>query len=37
MADLGKWLAGDYRVAGRGAGDSPADVLTGADDQDEHD
>jgi endogenous inhibitor of DNA gyrase (YacG/DUF329 family) len=37
MADLGKWLTGDYRVAGRGAGDSRADVLnTGAEEQDEH-
>ena len=37
MADLGKWLKGEYRVAARAGDDSDADVLaTGADDQDQN-
>ena len=36
MADLGRWLSGEYRVPGPDVDDPSADVqATGADDQDE--
>jgi len=36
MADLGRWLSGEYRVPGPEVDDPNADVpATGADDQDE--
>jgi endogenous inhibitor of DNA gyrase (YacG/DUF329 family) len=36
MADLGKWLSGEYRVAGRAAGDPEDGTLAaGADDPDQ--
>jgi endogenous inhibitor of DNA gyrase (YacG/DUF329 family) len=37
MTDLGRWLSGEYRVAGPELGDPEADGRTaGADEQDEH-
>jgi endogenous inhibitor of DNA gyrase (YacG/DUF329 family) len=36
MADLGRWLSGEYRVSGRALGDPETDdLVTAEDDRDE--